>query len=54
MTAAQARAVRRMAQLLKQFDAQGRRRDTLPDGAVRKLTQRAVSLSIVVVGWGLR
>jgi hypothetical protein len=40
----QARAVRRMGELLKQFDAQGRRSDQqLPDGTVQKLSQGEVA-----------
>src|SRR5436309_81050 len=33
------RAVRRMGELLKQFDAQGRRTDQLKDSSVQKFTQ---------------
>jgi len=42
----QARAVRRMGELLKQFDAQGRRTDhELKDGAVQKLSQAEAAAS---------
>jgi hypothetical protein len=36
----QARAVRRMGEMIQQFNAQGRRTDSLNDGAVQKLTCR--------------
>jgi hypothetical protein len=41
----QGRAVRRMGEILKQFNAQGRRTDRLNDGAVTKFSQKEAAES---------
>jgi hypothetical protein len=42
----QARAVRRMGELLKQFDGQGRRTDQHKEGTLQKLTQTEMAKSV--------